>query len=176
VPDKRRPDEQEALRLVRSHQTGIWRYLRALGCDPILAEDLVQEVFLRCLTRPWPIPEGQTGNELAFFKTCARNLLIDHWRKHRREHSVSELEHLDKAWTEETENGDGSAEMDALAECLRGVPPRARRLLEIRYRDHTSMQAGAAELKMTEGAAKVALQRTRDQLRECIRRKLGRPS
>ena len=32
--------------LVTLHQAGVWRYLRALGCDASLADDLTQDTFL----------------------------------------------------------------------------------------------------------------------------------
>ncbi|MCA9209170.1 MAG: sigma-70 family RNA polymerase sigma factor, partial [Planctomycetales bacterium] len=32
-------------RLIQEHQTGVWRYLRALGCDASEADDLTQDTF-----------------------------------------------------------------------------------------------------------------------------------
>lgn len=40
-------------RLIEAHQAGIWRYLRALGCDASQAEDLTQETFLAVLQKPF---------------------------------------------------------------------------------------------------------------------------
>ena len=33
--------------LIRRHQSGVWRYLRFLGCPPELADDLTQEAKLQ---------------------------------------------------------------------------------------------------------------------------------
>ena len=41
--------------LVRQHQAGVWRYLRFLGCDRPLADDLTQETFLAVLETPFDI-------------------------------------------------------------------------------------------------------------------------
>jgi len=158
--------------LVREHQAGVWRYLRALGCETVLAEDLAQEVFLKALTKPWPVAAGNSGQEFAYLKTCARNLAIDHWRKHRRERPLGDFDHASDAWEAEVGASDGEEEVAALRECLRGVQGRARQLIDMRYRDDVAMSEGAAQLGMTEGAAKVALQRARDQLRECMKRRL----
>ena len=32
--------------LVRDHQAMVWRYLRFLGCDPALADELTQDTFV----------------------------------------------------------------------------------------------------------------------------------
>ncbi|MEE9311331.1 MAG: sigma factor, partial [Planctomycetota bacterium] len=39
--------------LMQAHQTGVWRFLRALGADTSLADDLTQEVFLSVLRKPF---------------------------------------------------------------------------------------------------------------------------
>lgn len=56
VPGRReQPYDRETVfaRMVHEHQAGLWRYLRYLGCEPALAEDLVQEVFLAVWQRPF---------------------------------------------------------------------------------------------------------------------------
>ena len=37
--------------LIRKYQHGIWRYLRVLGCEASLAEDITQETFLRVIRK-----------------------------------------------------------------------------------------------------------------------------
>ena len=39
--------------LVRSYQAGVWRYLRFLGAEDALADDLTQETFLTIWKRPF---------------------------------------------------------------------------------------------------------------------------
>ena len=39
--------------IVKEHQAGVWRYLRALGCDSQQADDFTQETFLKVLTKPF---------------------------------------------------------------------------------------------------------------------------
>ena len=39
--------------LIQTYQAGIWRYLRALGCDSAQAEDITQETFLNVLQKPF---------------------------------------------------------------------------------------------------------------------------
>ena len=40
-------------RLAAEHYVAVWRYLRLLGCDAALAEDLCQDTFLRVLEKPF---------------------------------------------------------------------------------------------------------------------------
>jgi RNA polymerase sigma-70 factor (ECF subfamily) len=43
----------DPVRLIETYQAGVWRYLRALGCDAAQAEDLTQDTFLAVLQRPF---------------------------------------------------------------------------------------------------------------------------
>ncbi len=43
----------DAAAFIAKHQEGVWRYLRAIGCDSNLADDLTQETFLAVLRRPF---------------------------------------------------------------------------------------------------------------------------
>ena len=42
----------DAASLVRTHQAAVWRYLRYLGADEALADDLTQDTFLKLLAHP----------------------------------------------------------------------------------------------------------------------------
>jgi hypothetical protein len=48
----------------------LWRYLRVLGCEPALADDLVQEVFVVVLQRP-QFDGSKPGAAFAFLRTTA---------------------------------------------------------------------------------------------------------
>ena len=50
--------------LIQTYQAGIWRYLRALGCDSAQAEDITQETFLSVLQKPFQDlgPAATSGN------------------------------------------------------------------------------------------------------------------
>ncbi len=39
--------------LIDEYQAGVWRYLRALGCDYAEADDLTQDTFLAVLRKPF---------------------------------------------------------------------------------------------------------------------------
>src|SRR5947209_1257818 len=53
-PDPRQSEVGfDPVRLIETYQAGVWRYLRAMGCEASLADDLTQETFLAILQRPF---------------------------------------------------------------------------------------------------------------------------
>ena len=89
-------DPPDFASLVRTHQAGVWRYIRFLGADRTEADDLTQETFLafarsefreRC--------ERQTA---AYLRVVARNQLLTLRRKQNREISTVDLEAADTVW------------------------------------------------------------------------------
>ena len=62
-------------------------------------------------------------------------------------------------------------QMDALSECLQLLERRARDLCQLRYHDDLKPARIAEKLGMAPNAVAKALQRIREQLRECINRK-----
>ena len=70
--------------------------------------------------------------------------------------------------------GDGGHRYaDALRACVAGLDNRARRALELRYRDEATRTDMAADLGMSEEGVKSLLARIRDRLRDCIERRLA---
>ena len=160
----------DAVRLIQTHQTGVWRYLRALGCDPTLAEDITQETFLAILQRPFQdINDAATA---AYLRTTAFNLFISHKRRAGKMTAVEDIEELDRTWAEWAGNDAGEALLDALRDCLQGLTERARLALEMRFREESSRAAIASVLNITEHGAKNLMQRAKQQLRDCIEGKM----
>src|SRR5213592_1139902 len=84
-------------RLIADHQVGILRYLRALGCESSLADDLTQETFLAIIQRPFNDVSPAATN--AYLRKTALNLLISHERRSGRVRTVEDVEQLDQTWT-----------------------------------------------------------------------------
>jgi RNA polymerase sigma-70 factor (ECF subfamily) len=63
----------------------LWAYLARVSGDPALADDLMQESYLRylCASRPEPsLADGEVAARRYLFR-IATNLLRDHWRRPR---------------------------------------------------------------------------------------------
>jgi RNA polymerase sigma-70 factor, ECF subfamily len=166
------PQEMPALdpaTLIERYQTGIWRYLRALGCDPAEADDLTQETFLAVLQHTF-VDHGPAA-VAAYLRRVAHNLLVSARRRAGKVMAVEDIEQFDRAWNEWAGRDEGEAQLDALRECLQQLTDRARMALDMRFRDRSSRSEIAAALGITEHGAKNLMQRAKQQLRVCIERK-----
>ena len=160
----------DPVRLIQTYQAGIWRYLRALGCDSAQAEDITQETFLSVLQKPFQ-DMGPPATS-AYLRKVAFNLFISQKRRAGKVTAVENVEELDRTWTSWAGSDNGEALLDALRDCLQGITRRARMALELRFREDSSREAIAAALEITEHGAKNLMQRAKQQLRECIEGKL----
>jgi RNA polymerase sigma-70 factor (ECF subfamily) len=160
----------DPVQLIQTYQAGIWRYLRALGCDAAQAEDLTQETFLSVLQKPFQDmgPQATSG----YLRKVAYNLFISQQRRAGKVTAVEDVEELDRTWTNWAGNDQGEALLEALRDCLQGISPRARKALEMRFRDNSSREAIAAALEITEHGAKNLMQRAKQQLRACVESKM----
>ena len=157
--------------LVHAHQTGVWRYLRYLGCCPIEADDLTQETFLVVFRDGFE--ERSPQQTAAYLRTVARNRLLMVRRSQKKAPEV-DLEAAEAVWAD-VAGGNGMDDyMLALEDCLEtGVTPRVRRALDMLYRDRLSRSEMADRLEMAVEGVKTLLRRARSTLRECVERKLG---
>ena len=161
-------------RLIEEHQAGVWRYLRSLGCEAALAEDLTQETFLAVLQRPFE--QFNAAATASYLRTVARNLFIGVQRRAGRVVAVEDLELLDQTWQQWAQDDGGEQLMILLRGCFERLTDRARRALRMRFESRATRADIAAALEMTEHGAKNLLQRAKQQLRRCIEGKLDSPS
>jgi RNA polymerase sigma-70 factor, ECF subfamily len=167
TPSRRCDPEQ----LIREHQAAVWRYLRAIGCEAALADDLTQETFLVVLRRPFD--DYDPAKTAAYLRKVARNFFISTQRRAGKVTPVADVEGLDQAWTRWAGYDDGNELLDVLRECLSALSDRARLALQLRFRDHQSRVNIAAALGITDHGARNLLQRAKQQLRKCVEEKLG---
>lgn len=166
-----RGDKAAFATIVQQNQGAIYGYFRARLLESADADDLCQEVFLRCYlgrekfsraaaVRPWLIG-------------IARNLLREHVRRKHRRREV--------AWTElclelETlsEVHDQSDEaMTHLPVCLESLGKSAREALSLKYHAKMKLQEIGKRLCRSEGAIKLLMFRARQALKHCLDRKLA---
>jgi len=156
--------------LIRRHQAGIWRYLKAVGCDATTAEDLTQETFLRVLCKPFEHRnDAATG---AYLRRVAHNLFISQRRRASKMSVTEKASELEEAWTRWAGFDHGDSTIDALRECMSRLTDRARLALQLRFADHSSRTMIGEELGISEHGAKNLMQRAKAQLRECLESKL----
>ena len=174
VQASQRGDNKAFATLVGLYQNTVYGFLRARVLEPADAEDLCQEVFLRCyvgrekLQRAAAIGPWLIG--------IARNLLHEHARGKQRRREV--------AWTElcleldalvADQQADASDAIAQLPQCLDSLGQSAREAIELRYRAQLRHGEIAARLKRSEGAVKLLVHRARQALKNCLDRKLKVP-
>jgi RNA polymerase sigma-70 factor (ECF subfamily) len=156
--------------LMREHQSGIWRYLRALGADPSLADDITQETFLQVHEKPF---EQRTRGETAsYLRTVARNQFLKSRRNAGKHVDEVALKHIEGRWTTLVEDN-GEQMQAALKECLGQLDDKPKQALDMQYKDGKQRVEIAESLGMTDDGVKTLLARTKARLRKCMELRLG---
>jgi RNA polymerase sigma-70 factor (ECF subfamily) len=164
------PERLDPGSLIERFQAGIWRYLRALGCEPAQADDLTQETFLAVLEHPFE--DNGPAATAAYLRTVARNHFLSAQRRSGKVTAVENVEEFEHSWQKWAGNDNGEALLEALRECLQQLTGRARMALDMRFRDRSSRASIASALGVSEHGAKNLMQRAKQQLRRCIEGKV----
>jgi len=135
--------------------SSLWAYLVRVGRDPALADDLVQESYVRflCAARP---NNGEVAARRYLFR-IATNLLRDHWRKPQAT-PISELpEELLTA-----QSARSHAETQAMLDPALGqMRPRDRQLLWLAYAEGYSHREIAEVTGLASASIRLLLFRAR---------------
>ena len=158
--------------LIRTHQAGLWRYLRMLGCDASLADDLTQEAFLKVLRRDSFTQHSDTATA-AYLRRTAHNLLVSLHRKGGRKKTTFTSDPLDEIWDRWAgQDLTGDLAIDSLRECMQSLTNRAQLALRMRFADDSSRAVIAETLGITEHGARNLMQRAKQQLKDCVQQKI----
>jgi RNA polymerase sigma-70 factor (ECF subfamily) len=128
-------------------------YLRRVAGNAALADDILQETYLRLLRAH---PAAETENAAYVFK-IATNLLYDHWRRQRRERRLFGL------WPAAAPREDAHLARD-MGRWLLELKPQERALLWLAHVEGWSHQEIAAILELRPGSVRVLLFRARARL------------
>ncbi|MEO6594737.1 MAG: sigma-70 family RNA polymerase sigma factor, partial [Planctomycetota bacterium] len=152
--------------LVRRHQTGVWRYLRCLGADLQLAEDLLQDTFLVAFRR---LEQDRGDAAVAtFLRTTARHLYLRRRRDEgRREELLVEL--AEQLWQRDCAGDDGEQWLQALQQCVQSLEGRPQQAVTWFYGEGRDRASVAAAMGMKENGLKTLLQRVRATLQRVHR-------
>jgi RNA polymerase sigma-70 factor (ECF subfamily) len=104
----------------------------------------------------------------------AKSRVIDFYRAQNRTRVVFSDDLLGQLADTIAAQGDGrSNRREALEACLEKLPPKSRRLLDLRYVKELSADEMAQETGSTSGSVRVLLSRARTALASCIERRLA---
>ncbi len=159
-------DPRDVSQLVQRHQAEVWRYVRFLGANAELADDLVQETFLQLLRAPYE-DQGEAART-AWLRKVARNLYVKSFR--RPPFAVVDLDRIEAVWSDYAQEDGGEESLATLRECLEKLDGRARQVVRLHYEDRRSRREIGDRLEMGEQGVKSLLRRSRELLRQCVER------
>jgi len=164
-------DQESFTRLWTEAQPTVSHYLLSLVRDSTTVKDLLQKTALVLLRKFDDYDRDQPF--LPWAMGVAKYELLGHRRDEARSRVMFDSELLDRyteRWSELAPRH--SDEAAALQNCLAKLPKRLRKVLRLRYYEEKNSREIADALDLTAGNVRVTLQRTREQLRQCIEHEL----
>jgi RNA polymerase sigma-70 factor (ECF subfamily) len=138
----------------------LWAYLARASGDPALADDLMQESFVRFLCASQP-EEGEVAGRRYLFR-IATNLLRDHWRRPRQ----ASIEEIPEEFFAITAN---FSETDILGPALALMRPRDRQLLWLAHAEGYTHREIAAITGFAAASIRILLFRARRKIAGLLR-------
>jgi len=112
----------------------LFRYLRFIGADYSVAEDLVQEAFLSAFKS---VATDDERTRLAWLRRIAHNRFIDHCRRYKSSpvsFNSDEAESAEAFWNSAFyQHDEGFGCMEALQFCLQKLSARQREMVDAFY-------------------------------------------
>lgn len=161
----------DALRLLLRRRSDLIAYLYTYVQDLHIAEDLFQEVALRAVDKHGQIQDAASA--YAWLRSVARNAAIDWQRRAKRRPiplDTDTLELLEKQW-EQANRSDSDELREALSHCVSQLTPKARQLIEQRFKDEMSAREIAEASGRKVDSIYTAFSRIYTILAKCIRNK-----
>ncbi len=160
MPGSGRDAEADALALYDAHAAEVLRYARRLARDTGLAEEAVQETFLRCYVE---LTRGDFLPSRAWLFRVTRNFLLDERKSYAARHGVSleAIAHLDDC----RQNPEAAYRCGELVRAWRGVlTRRERECLHLRVQGWRYREIGV-RLQIQGGTVAALLARALGKLR-----------
>jgi RNA polymerase sigma-70 factor (ECF subfamily) len=149
----------------------LWAYLARVSGNAVLADDLLQESYLRLLTAAF-VADGEVSCRRYLFR-IATNLLRDHWRRP----ATTSLEELPETAMAADERRD-SERIDSkalLGRAFMRLRPRERQLLWLAYAEGSTHREIAEITGLGAASIRLLLFRARHKLARLLRRQNAGP-
>jgi RNA polymerase sigma-70 factor (ECF subfamily) len=162
--------------LLRLHHKRLLAYAAALVRQAEVAEDLVQESFIVAWRR---MGEFDTSRDFGAWLRGIIRLKYQEWARGRREEPLSKaalesLEDVHARWAQAAEEGRGEAFI-ALRGCLERLVEASRVAVSLFYLERLPCSAVAERTGSSEETVRKRLQRAREDLARCVRRRMAAP-
>jgi RNA polymerase sigma-70 factor (ECF subfamily) len=145
----------------------LWAYLARASADPALADDLMQESYVRFLCAagaPSLTEDGEAAARLYLFR-IASNLLRDHWRRPR----AASIEEIPEEFFASRGSEQQSDSQILLEPALRQMKPRERQLLWLAHAEGYSHREIAQVMGLSAASIRLLLFRARRKIAGLLR-------
>ena len=149
-----------------THATPIYKFFYWRTRDAALAEDLTSSVF----EKAWRSRANfHGGSRRAWLQRIARNLLIDHWRKHKDIYS-EDVESLSEAepTADTSARLDRAIEIEHLQVAVTRLSETMREVVRLRFIEGLSARQVGQRLQLTENNVRIIQYRALRQLRKYL--------
>ena len=170
-------DEVAMRQLVEMHVDFVRRFLSQFVTDPVQVDDLCQDTFIS-MFRSLPTYRAESKFS-TWLLGISRNLALTHLRNQgrRRRREGEAMAALVHQWQiEQLESDSPEAESEnklaSLQQCLAGLAPTARELVQRYYFEDVSAEEIAEQSGRKSGSVRMTLLRIRKRLRECVENKM----
>ena len=162
--------------LLAQHADMLLNYLTALLGSPILAEDIVQDVFVRVIQKIHLFDPAK-GSFPVWVRTIGRNLAFNAMRAKRREvlidaQEIEGIEDVFSALDDVDEPGEWTERVQMLRQCMTQLSDPMSDTCKMFYFHKLKTAAIAEHLQVTQALVLKRLERARGSLRMCIEGKL----
>lgn len=140
----------------------LWAYLLRCSGDPALAEDLMQEAYVRFLGAAQPT-DGEVAARRYLFR-IGSNLLRDHWRRPK----ADALEDVPESVFAVGVNEDELAVQQQLARAMQQMGPRDRQVLWLAHAENYSHREIAEIMGLATPSVRILLFRARGRMRQLM--------
>jgi RNA polymerase sigma-70 factor, ECF subfamily len=150
----------------------VWAYLAKVSGSAALADDLLQESYLRFLGAAYPWADGEVACRRYLFR-IATNLLRDHWRQPR----SASIEDVPEAALPVSDDN-SSRRIDSariLAPAFARMRPRERQLLWLAYAEGSTHREIAEIMGLGAASVRILLFRARQKLARFLKQKIPAP-
>jgi RNA polymerase sigma-70 factor, ECF subfamily len=140
----------------------LWAYLARVSGNAALADDLVQESFVRFLCADYP-SDGEVSARRYLFR-IATNLMRDHWRRPK----AASLEDVPEEFFRTADHGAECDSKAMLGPALKSMKPRERQLLWLAYAEGYSHREIAEITGLASASIRLLLFRARRKIAKLL--------
>ncbi len=156
-------DKMAASELVDMYYEQIYLYMRRLGHDPQISEDLTQESFFSAWRHIGQLRDGKSLN--GWLYRIAGNVSRLFWRKHKQISTLDDikLQDVDKAIPDKVKHEE---ELERLKIAVARLPVKLRQTIVLHYMQQLTIAEAAQAADIREGTFKSRLNRALKVLRK----------